>query len=100
MICGLLEIVRYRLKSHCHSRATVKSEIKSMSCAFNRPALNHDRRHIRASTVSGFNLFLYMPNTSFPELNALSLDALVAGIDKMSLAIEHKFGQRRHLLAQ
>ncbi|KAK4045739.1 hypothetical protein OUZ56_033640 [Daphnia magna] len=64
------------------------------------PALYHECRHNKASRVSGLRIILDIPKTSFPTLNALSLDALVAGMVKMSLAIHDKGSHLRDLCAQ
>ncbi|KAK4020380.1 hypothetical protein OUZ56_002364 [Daphnia magna] len=57
-----------------------------------KPALNQERKQMRASTVSGLRLILAIPKQSFPVLNALSLPALVAGILNISLAMFDNLG--------
>jgi hypothetical protein len=92
-------LVHYTLHSSTFAFSISRINATSFTSSSN-PALDHGRRYIKASTVSEQRLILDKPKTSFPPLNALSLDALLVGIVKMSFAMQDKRDHLRYLCAK
>ncbi|KAK4007694.1 hypothetical protein OUZ56_012847 [Daphnia magna] len=87
-----------KLKSS--TSATLAGMWERESISLIKPALNHERKQMRASTVSELRLILAIPKQSFPVLNALSLPALVAGMLNISLAMFDNLGHLLDLWSQ